>query len=225
MSINSFLKDIILPFTQRKHLLGWEKKYWKFIVGVDKEGGKIEETCDEEKLGNYFGKTGTHFLTPVFFKREVLKKYHDMPSKFTVTSTHLSCGGLWGLSIEINDKDLVNAYLGDLGHIPYEEQQYWRLYNVVPEGGISKSRFQRDFAAKFADPEDVMFKFTKSLEDVQKIFESKYGFKLFKPLSDGDKFIEKSLRIPVNNESVEFEQQLGYLAKLLPDSIDIKSLR
>jgi len=217
--------DIILPFITKKHLLGWGKKYCKFIIGVTKEGDEIEETCDEKKLGNYFGKTGTHYLTSVFFKREVLKKYHDTTSKYLVTASHLSCGHLWGLPIDTNPKDLVQVYLGDLGHIPYDEQLYWRTFNVVPEGGISHSRFQRDFAAEFADPEDPMFKFTKSLTSLQENFARKYDFNLFKPLEEKDKFIENSLRIPVNNEPVEFEQQIGYLAKILPDSIDINSLR
>ena len=30
-------KDIILAFSKKKHLLGWEKKYCKFIIGVDKK--------------------------------------------------------------------------------------------------------------------------------------------------------------------------------------------
>lgn len=218
-------KDLVLPFDKRKHLLGWSKEYCKFVIGMDDQGEKIESTCEEEKLGNFFGKEGVQFLTPVFFKREVLKKYHDTPSKYTVKSTILTCGGIWSIPIDTNYVDLVQVYLGDLSHIPYEEQQHWRIYNVVPEGGITRSRFTRDVEAGFADPEDVMFRLTKSLSMLQEKFEIKFGFKPFKPLNENDEFIEKSIRVPVNNEITEFEQQIGYLAKILPDSIDIKSMR
>lgn len=218
-------KDIILPFEKRKHLLDWSKEYCTFIIGVDDQGENIESTCEEEKLGNFFGKEGVQFLTPVFFNREVLKKYHDAPSKYTVGSTNLSCGHHWGLPIDTNYVDLVQVYLGDLSHIPYEEQQHWRLHNVLPEGGITRSRFTRDVEAGFADPEDIMFRFAKALSEFQEKFENRFGFNPFKPLNENDRFIEKSIRVPVNNEITEFEQQIGYLAKILPDSIDIKSMR
>ena len=218
-------KDLVLPFDKRKHLLGWSKEYCKFIIGMDDQGEKIESTCEEEKLGNFFGKKGIQFLTPVFFKREVLKRYHDAPSKYTVKSTIMQCGGIWSVQIDTNYVDLVQVYLGDLGHMPYEEQQHWRLFNVVPEGGITRSRFTRDVEAGFADPEDVIFRFTKTLLLFQKRFESKFGFKPFKPLDSNDSFIESNIRIPLTNEIIEFETQIGYLAKLLPDSIDVKEIR
>lgn len=221
---NTLGKDLVLPFDKRKHLLGWSKEYCKFIIGVDEQGEKIEFTCEEEKLGNFSGKGG-QFLSPVFFKREVLKKYHDAPSKYTVKPTIMTCGGIWSIPIDTNYVDLVQVYLGDLGHIPYEEQQHWRLFNVVPEGGITRSRFTRDVEAGFADPEDVVFRFTKALSILQERFESKFGFKPFKPLDSNDYFIESNIRIPLSNEITEFETQIGYLAKLLPDSINVKEIR
>ena len=218
-------KDVILPLSKRKDLLGWEEKYCEFIIGVTSEFENIEVTCEEDKLGNYFKKSEPHFLTPVFFNREVLKRYHDTPSKYTVTSTYLSCGNLWGLPIDINTQDFVQVYLGDLGHIPYNEQCHWKNYNVRPSGGISPSRFQRDFGANFTDSEEPICRFTKSLKSFQERFSKKYGFYLFMPLTDKDRFNEIFLRIPINNEQPEFEQQMGSLAKILPDSIDVSQLK
>lgn len=218
-------KDIVLAFEQAKDLLGWKYEYATFVIGIDTQGNKIESTCNEEELSNYFvNKSTPHFLTPVFFKREVLKKYYDNPSKYSVKATLLSCSGLWSIPIDTNNESLVQVWLGDLGHIPIKEQKHWQLHNVVPEGGITNSRFERDFEARFTDPGDPMFKFNKSLTTFQEKFSKKYGFNSFLPLSEHDKFVELTLRIPVNNEIPEFEQQIGYLAKLLPDSIDISSL-
>ena len=218
-------KDTIPPSTKKKHLLDGNKEYQKFIIGITKDGDKIEESCNEEELVNHFEKSSILYIKPVFFKREVLKKYQDMPSKFTVTPSHLSCENFWMLPIFTDSEKLVYVYLGDLGRIPHNEQMHWKIYNVQPEGGIPELMFQRDFGAEFIESNDLIYQFKNTLSETQKNFSDKFGFILFKPLNGKDEFITKCIRIPVNNEQNEFELQLGYLAKMLPDSIDVKSLK
>lgn len=220
-------KDIVMPYEKGRALLESEKeKFCSFIIGIDKEGNEIEEICDEKQLSNYFVNRGrAHFLTPVFFKREVLKEYYDTPSKFTVTPTSVNCSELWSIPIDTTDTNLIQVWLGDLGRIQFREQQHWRRHNVVPEGKITLSRFRRDFMVEFADPEDIMFKFNKTFDDFKKTFNKKFDFELFLPLKHEDEYIYNTLRIPVNNEQPEFDAQINNLAKLLPDSIDIKSIK
>ena len=219
-------KDIILAFEQGKALLEWGKKFCAFKISQDKEGNDVEETCNEEELSNYFVNRGKPlFLTPVYFKREALKKYYDAPSKYTVSPNSLSCDSLWSITIDTTDENLIQVWLGDLGRIPFKEQEHWKLFNVLSDGKITSSRFKRDFMAEFADPEDIMFKFHKSLSEFQKDFKQKYNFELFLQLKNEDKQVYNTLRIPVNNELPEFEEQIGNLAKLLPDSIDIVSVK
>ena len=220
-----FGKDIILSSTKKKHLLGWNKEYQKFIIGITKDGDNIEETCNEEELENRNEKSNILYIKPVFFKSEVLKKYYDTSSKFTVTPSCLRCADFWMLPIFTGLEKLVCVYLGDLGQIPHKEQMHWKTYNVRPEGGIPEHMFQRDFRAEFTESYDLIYQFKNTLSKTQKIFSDKFGFILFKPLNGKDEFITKNFRILLNNEQVEFEQQLGYLAKMLPDSIDIKSLK
>ncbi len=47
-----------------------------FIIGVDEEGNEIEHNSDPATLSNYFGANPgePHYLTPVYFRREVLAK-------------------------------------------------------------------------------------------------------------------------------------------------------
>ena len=153
-----------------------------------------------------------------------MKKYYDTPSKYDVDSTSLSCGNYWYIEIDVNDKNLVQVYLGDLSCLPYNEQLHWRHYNTLPDGGITQSRRNRDFYGQFVDSADIMFQFRKSLTKFQQKFESKFKFKLFLPLKPNDTFVDQSIRIPLNNEVNEFEQQILYLAKLLPDSINTNSI-
>ena len=225
-------KDIVKPFARPDYSHLWfadewelKKKYCKFIIGLDDDGNYIEETYNEDELSNYFVDRGKpHFLTPVFFKREVLKKYYDNPSKYSVNARYLSCLNLWGLPIDINPKGLVYVWLGDLGRIPYKEQQHWRQYNTPPEGGITEHRWKTDFLAEFADPNEPVFRFRWAYQRTQKHFRTAYGFELFLELSEEDSHCYSTLHVPVTNEQKELDEQIQNLAKILNDSLNKRSL-
>ena len=211
-------RDILLPFKEQKHFLGWSTKYCEFIIGVDDQGNNIEKSC-KKNIG------GVDPMSPVFFKREVLKKYHDAPSKYSVESDIIYCGGFWNITIDTNTRDLIQVWIVDLSDIPYHEQQHWKLHNVPPEGGITKSRMQRDIYAKFAESDGMVPQLKRTLSEFQEKFANRFGFKPFMQLRQADKFIENIFRIPLTNETPEFEQQIIYLAKMFPDSIDITSIK
>jgi len=148
-------KDILPPFKEPKHkdymsLKGeTQKEYVEFIIGIDEEGDPIEHTCNPDELNS-------KYLTPVFFKREVLKKYYDNTSKYSVEHNYIRCGYLWSISYGINDCGLVHVWLGDLGRLPYNEQLHWKQYNVPPEGNISESTIRRDLMAEPTEPDDIV---------------------------------------------------------------------
>jgi len=209
--------DVVLPYKKKHALLEWEEdNFSSFKVGVNDDGKPIKKTCNRNKLGN-------EFLTSVFFKREVLQKYYNSEI-YTVNSYSVNCSGLWVLPIDTTERDLIHVWLGDLGDIPPDEQKYWEGFNIIPEGTITKSRFERDILAQFSDSTDKMAVFWSTFNEFQKWFENNYGIKLFMELKNEDKYIYNNLRIPLNESRPEFDAQIGNLAKLLPDSIDIKSL-
>jgi hypothetical protein len=125
------------------------KQHADFIVGVDAGGEPVSFTSDPDQLSNYFVDRGApHYLTPVFFKREVLAKYFARPSRYEVRDGRLSCAGLWIVQIDTEVPGFVVVFLGDLGRdLPYEEQLYWKAFNVAPEGGISATNFKRSFSS------------------------------------------------------------------------------
>jgi hypothetical protein len=113
------------------------KPHVEFIIGLDKDGKEVSHSSDPEKLANYLGKNAgaPHFLTPVVFRREVLKKYFDHPEKYEISDGYLRCAGLWGLHIDNHSEDRVTVFLGDLGQtLSHEEQLYWRSFNIAPLG-------------------------------------------------------------------------------------------
>jgi hypothetical protein len=93
------------------------KPHVEFIIGIDRDGKEVSHSCHPEKLANYFGKNpdAPHFLTPVVFRREVLKKYFDHPERYEISDGYLRCAGLWGLRMDNHSEDRVTVFLGDLG--------------------------------------------------------------------------------------------------------------
>lgn len=180
---------------------------------MDENGNEVEETCSEGD-----------FLTPVFFKRNVLKKYYDSPSKYSVGARYLRCLDLWGLPIDTNQKGLVYVWLGDLGDIPYKEQEYWRQHNIPPEGGITEHRWKTDFLSEVADPDEPVFVFHRVYARAQERFRSAFGFPLFLELSAEDSHCYSTLHVPVTNEQQELEEQIQSLAKIVNDSLNLRCL-
>ncbi|WP_144034003.1 hypothetical protein SPSIL_050180 [Sporomusa silvacetica DSM 10669] len=204
-----------------------EGEYVDFIIGVDDNGDNITHTSDPEVLATYFDSKGGayHYLTPVFFSRDVLTKYYANPDKFTVEDGHLWCKGLWGLRMDNNHEKYIIVYLGDLGNeLSIKEQRYWKSFNVPPEGYISEVNFRRSFLAEWTNPQQSDLVFKSTFEQLFGAWESCFGWPLFKSLSTEDEHNFKALRIPLTNDQAEFDQQVLSLAKVLIDSINEKQI-
>lgn len=124
----------------------------EFIISEDANGREVRHTCDPERLANYFGKNpdAPHYLTPVFFRPEVLKRYYDDPFNYSVVDGRLSRAYLWGVQIDNGMTDAVMVFLGDLGRdLPASHRDHWRSYNIPPIRAMSESTFRRSFLAQF----------------------------------------------------------------------------
>lgn len=202
-----------------------ERQYVDFIIGVDDYGNPVSHTCNEERLANYFGKNpgAPQYVTPVFFRRDVLTKYYSQPAKYSVEDGHLLCGALWSLRIDNNHSKYVIAFLGDLGHLSYVEQLHWRSFNVS-SGQMSRTGFERAFEGQFTEPEDPALFFKQKLASFQEKWKRKFGWELFRPLSEGDEHYFKTLRVPLTSEQREFDEQVLALTKVLIDSLNEEQL-
>lgn len=194
-----------------------------FIIEVDEDGDNIEHSSNPDSLSNYFGANprAPHYLTPVFFRREVLAKYYAEPERYTVSDGQLSCLGLWSCQIDNDLGSHVVVYLGDLGRdLPYEERLHWRQFNVPPEGGISQTNFRRSFLAQFTEPEAPDLVFKGEYASFSRDWESKYEWPFFVPLAPGDAHLLDTVRVPVANSQAEMDDQVLNLTKLLVDSLN-----
>ena len=199
-------------------------KYAEFIIGTDDHGSPVKHSCNPDGLANYFGANehAPHYLTPVWFTRDVLSRYYENPNKFSVEDGYLRCGSLWGIQIDNNIPDHVAAYLGDLGRdLQYEEQIFWTNFNVTP--GDRKPRetnFRRSFAAEFTDPSEPDLVFKQRYTGLNEAWERKFGWPLYRPLHEGDAHVLRQFRLLISDNIGEFDSQILLLIKLIVDSLN-----
>ncbi|WP_422770559.1 hypothetical protein ACN28C_28265 [Plantactinospora sp. WMMC1484] len=199
-----------------------ERRYEDFIIGLDEDGNDVLFTCDEEKLSNFFGKnpSAPQFLTPVFFRRDVLNKYYGDARRYSVEDSHIACGGLWSVRIDNNHSQYVTVFLGDLGHMPHKEQLYWRSFNIPPDGKISDTYFGRSFLGQWLNPEasDLLFKLR--YERFRTRWSEAFDWDLYKPLKAADAHYLGTLHIPSEGNQADFDNQTMALAKVLIERLN-----
>lgn len=198
-----------------------DRKFADFVIGVGENGNEISHTCDEDRLANYFGKNpgSPQYVTPVFFRKAVLAKYYADPAKFSVEDGRVQCAGLWSLRLDNNHPDSVMVFLGDLGHLSYSEQLFWRSFNVA-SGKMSHTAFARSVEGKFEDPEDPALFFRQKFGSFQEAWRAKFGWKLFREMDEEDEYCFRTLRVPLTNGQKEFDEQVLAITKVFVDSLN-----
>ena len=224
-------RQIIKPLPKSKSGFGdfaEEPAYAEFIVDVDENGDDICHACDPNKWNDYHGENpdAPFFLTPVHFHKQVLDKYYNEPSKYTVEDSSISCASLWSMKIDNHDPDKVCVLLRELPNLPYKEQLHWRLHNIQPEGGVSNTFFRRNFKGLWVDSDQPDLLFKQSYHELQRTCDEYLGWRLLKPLSSGDEHRLKRLRIPSTDEESHFKEFVSDLSCLLIDkSLNEKCLK
>ena len=190
-----------------------EENFVEFIIDVDENGDEVYATCNPHG--------GIEYLTPVHFSKKVLDKYYQAPRKYSVEDTYFGCGSLWGAYIDNHHKDRVCMWLGDLGRdLPYSEQQHWRLHNIPPTDGISKTFFDRQLGAQFKNSDMPEHIFEQRYRDLQKMSQDNLGEQWLLLLNTADTFHLQGMRIPATDEQRDFDEVVLSLTKVLIDSLN-----
>jgi hypothetical protein len=210
------------PFRERK-----SDPEISFVIGVNPDGTLREFTSYADKLSNYFGANpdAPHYLTPVYFRKQVLSKYYADPDRYSISDGELACLDLWSLSIDNDHSTHVNAFLGDLGKaLPYHERLHWKQFNVPPEGDISDTNFRRSFLGEFAPPEAADLVFRSEYRNLSRAWLETMAWPLYLEPEAGDEYLLTTIRVPVTSSQLEFDQQVLTLTKLLVDSLNEQAL-
>ena len=222
-------KRLIKPLLKSKSsFLGFAEKpeYVEFIIDVDENGDEITHTCDPTELRRHDSNPDAPSdLTPVHFRKQVLDKYYRESSKYLVEDSRVSCSW-WAVRIDNHHEDKVIVWLKDLSSLPYKEQQHWQNHNILPEGGLSVTFFERYVEGSFTATSDRPEHLFKHRHDhLQKDSEKYLGWQLLRPLDPRDEHHLKRLRVPSTNEQSDFDDLVLSLTKILIDSLNQKELK
>lgn len=227
-----FEKKVIMPLPLNNSGI-WPykvaKKYATFKIGWDKNCNDIEVSCNPDALNNFFEKNNNayDYLTPVFFRKEVLDKYRK-DDRYEIKDGLLSFGTIWSMYIDnVRDDEYISVYLGDLGtYLPdYQEQQYWASYNVVCGKTLSKVKYQRDFLAQFTNATDCLNVFKHKYLEIKELTKKEWGWSLYLDLSQEDEYVFKDLYIPSDTSQSELDNATLLLNKLMNDVINDAELK
>lgn len=199
----------------------------EFVVDIDEDGNDVFFTCDPDRLANYFGKNpeSPHYLAMVNFRRDVLQKYYENPDLYTVEDGHISCAGLWLLRIDNHSEDYIRVFLGDIGRdLPRSEREYWKTFNVQPEGSMSATMHRRAFLGEWAAAGSPDLEFRSMYRQLGPKSRQKLGWPLFLNPEAGDASLLRRIRVPLNDSQPEVEGAISIVVKLLVDSINEKEV-
>lgn len=190
----------------------------KFIIGYDENGEFIYENCDT--------RDSSHFFTVTYFKKEVLNKYYNEPTKYEVDGFSVS-SKYFRLKIDNNVSDYVPVFLTNLIILSHKEQLHWKQYNIPPKEGMSISRtyYRTMIEGQWAKSDETVDLFFKSkYKDFNTKWEKKFGWKLYKPLSQKDEYLFTSLHHITSNNIKAFCEQTLTIVKLTIDRLNEKEL-
>lgn len=200
-----------------------EEEYPEFIVEELPNGAYRRFTCEESKLGNYFGGNpgAPHYLTPVFFEPGVLDKYRR-GMHYRVTEYRLSCGSQWSVEIDNVDPSRVMVYLGDLGRdLPESERRHFLAYEMSPvDQQISVDVASRDFFNMQISPEGPVSRLLIAREQLDRSWLQAFGKNLYRAYHEDDANVEQRLRVPQAGDSEGFEVAIISLSRILVEYID-----
>ena len=223
-------RKLIEPLPKSKSGFGdfaEEPKYAEFIVSVDDNGDGVHHSCNPHKMREFLSGSAdaASKYTVVHFRKQVLDKYYNEPSKYTVGDSRVSCG-LWGMKIDNHDPDKVCVFLGELGILPYVEQCHWSQpqYNIPPEGRVSETFDRRMIQGEWANSDQPDHLFKQGYEQLQRVCEECLSWQLLKPLGPGDEYRLQRLRIPTVDEESHFKDSILDLANILIERLNEEHL-
>jgi hypothetical protein len=183
-------------------------------------GGTLPQTTWE-------GAGRDNFLTPVFFKREVLDVYLSDPRFYTVSEVQVSAGEMWSIPIAITERGNVQVWLGDLGRISDRAQRHWQQFAIADDDELPEWRFRQDLGAEFVDPpgDEGVQRVKAALSECNEAAEAAFDVPMFSEVDGLSAQRIETLHTPLNDSAPAFQHQVTSLAILLVDSLNPEFLK
>jgi hypothetical protein len=166
------------------------------------------------------------FMTPVFFKAEVLDRYYADPEHYRVDRVTLNAGGMWSLRIAHTGDGHIHAWLGDLGHLPRAVQQHWRRFAAAYDKGVPEWRLQRDFHGSFVEAPgtDAIDALHAAIANVNDAAQELANEDLIREPDELNRDRVRTLHVPFYNSIPAFQTAIETVALLVNGNISIAFL-
>lgn len=198
-------------------------KYEEFIIGIDEYGNDILFTCNKKEISKHDHENPKEdlYTKPIFFKKEVLRKYIENPEKYFIKDGYMGRNDMhWVIEIDNSTDDYIATPLSRLSDLPYDEQLYWKSFNINRENRkISVTAFIRWYAGEYSEPIGRDLKFKRIFELFNNNWNKKFGWYLFKLLNENDQHNFDSIFL-LENTIKQFDSCILSLTKILVDSIN-----
>lgn len=200
----------------------------EFPIGLDADTGKPVSVSYPGLPNNrtaWPGAGNDNFLTHLFFRAQVLERYHADTTLYTVSPGYVRAWSGWGLQVGLTEQGNLHAYLGDVAKLPRYEQEHWARYAVVDDK-IPESRARADFLGEFVDGpthRTVIDDLRRAHAELNEAFRVLHGPPLLPAVEAINEPKVNGLRVP-RNEVTSFQAQLTALSLLIGDSLDSKAL-
>lgn len=196
-----------------------EKEYAIFKILDRKNQVEVETSCAPEFLSNYFEKSDLPWeISPAFFRPDVLHRFKADPEKYTLDDRSIGCRNAWYLKgYDISEAGQVHAYIGDLAHLPIEEQRYWQSFNEWPKGTISKRAYENDILGEFSsvyDPLELLKYKIRRLNTAPPDW--------WRPRSEEQ---IDAVRYPVTDSTLEWANEIMAFDQFVVEGFQLKPLR
>lgn len=200
------------PSKSKSYHLDYDNQvYESFITGYDEDGNEVYQDCS---------KSDEKCLVVTYFKKDVLNKYYNEPQKYEVNGWRVKSKFFY-LKIDNNNEDYVAVFLIELGYLPHKEQLHWKQYNIQPQKGISHAYYQTMIEGNMVDyPETPDLFFKEKFEQFNEKWETKFGWRLYKPLAKEDQHLFTALHIPTSNNVKSFCEQILSIVKITIDRLN-----
>jgi hypothetical protein len=200
-------------------------KTLEYIIGIDPRTG---DPATDSFPGPPNAKTAhpgagnDNFLTPVFFRPEVLDYYLSDPRHYKVDAVQVAAGGMWSIRIARTERGNIQVWLGDLGLISDRAQDHWRQFNISDDDAVPEWRERRDFKAEWVETPrgGSVERVRQAIEECNEVAAAYYGVPLYAAVEGMNKSRLGAMHTPLNSSLPAFQQQVTSLAILVGDHVN-----
>ena len=201
-----------------------------FIIRVDERGNEIRRDPRELRGAMYHSSGWSHNPIFVHFKKDVLDRYYERPSKYIVGDLSL----IWHdtgtvehfLPIDDDHDDKVCVLFDRLALLSDEELLHWRIYNIHPQGESSKTYLDRYVPGGIpTESNRPEHRFRNRYSALRQLCSTNLGWNLFCPLEPNDEYRLQCIRVSSADEQKKFDELVTNLTIVLIDSLNVYDLK